>query len=195
MGAVFGIVAAVIALVGLIVALGHVGYLALLNNAAKKRGMSGGTTTDYVNSRWKVAGGTAGVALLGLLLTAGQSVPVDVIAGPAAHLRRNGARHRGAAARRRRRALREAGARLHALAFPQPALNPRGWHRIADPRNHGSPDLETITEPFPDTGRRGHPLGAALAWASGPIRPTGGNALRRAAGQSGERSVAGVKRM
>jgi hypothetical protein len=79
MGAVFGIVAAVIALVGLIVALGHVGYLALLNNAAKKRGLSGGTTTDYVNGRWKVAGGTAGVALLGLLLTAGQSVPVDVV--------------------------------------------------------------------------------------------------------------------
>jgi hypothetical protein len=75
MGAVFGIVAAVIALVGLIVALGHVGYLALLNNAAKKRGLSGGTTTDYVNSRWKVAGGTAGVALLGLLLTSGGTVP------------------------------------------------------------------------------------------------------------------------
>jgi hypothetical protein len=79
MGAVFGIVAAVIALVGLVVALGHVGYLALLGNAAKKRGLSGGTTTDYVNSRWKVAGGTAGVALLGLLLTAGNSVPVDLV--------------------------------------------------------------------------------------------------------------------
>jgi len=79
MGAVFGIVAAVIALVGLLVALGHVGYLALLGNAAKKKGLSGGTTTDYVNSRWKVAGGTAGVALLGLLLTSANSVPVDVI--------------------------------------------------------------------------------------------------------------------
>ncbi|OZM80644.1 hypothetical protein CFP66_20920 [Pseudonocardia sp. MH-G8] len=75
----FGIVAAVIALVGLIVALGHVGYLALLNNAAKKRGLSGGTTTDYVNSRWKVAGGTAGVALLGLLLTSGDTVPIDIV--------------------------------------------------------------------------------------------------------------------
>jgi hypothetical protein len=79
MGAVFGIVAAVIALVGLLVALGHVGYLAMLNNAAKKRGLSGGTTTDYVNSRWKVAGGTAGVALLGLLLTSSHSVPADLI--------------------------------------------------------------------------------------------------------------------
>ena len=79
MGEVFGIVAAVVALVGLLVALGHVGYLALLNNAAKKRGISGGTTTDYVNSRWKVAGGTAGVALLALLLTSANSVPVDLV--------------------------------------------------------------------------------------------------------------------
>jgi hypothetical protein len=79
MGAVFGIIAAVVALVGLLVALGHVGYLAMLNSAAKKRGLSGGTTTDYVNSRWKVAGGTAGVALLGLLLTSANSVPVDLI--------------------------------------------------------------------------------------------------------------------
>jgi hypothetical protein len=79
MDAVFGIVAGVVALVGLLVALGHVGYLAMLNNAAKRRGLSGSTTTDYVNSRWKVAGGTAGVALLGLLLTAANNVPVDII--------------------------------------------------------------------------------------------------------------------
>jgi hypothetical protein len=79
MGAVFGIVAAVVALVGLLVALGHVGYLAMLNNAAKKRGLSGGTTSDYVNGRWKVAGGTAGVALLALLLTSADSMPVDLI--------------------------------------------------------------------------------------------------------------------
>jgi hypothetical protein len=79
MGDVFGIVAAVIALIGLLVAVGHVGYLALLGNAAKKKGLSGGTTTDYVNSRWKVAGGTAGVALLGLLLTRADSVPIDLV--------------------------------------------------------------------------------------------------------------------
>jgi len=79
MGTVFGIVAAVVALVGLLAALGHVGYLAMLNNAAKKRGLSGGTTADYVNSRWKVAGGTAGVALLGLLMTTSSSVPIDLI--------------------------------------------------------------------------------------------------------------------
>ncbi len=36
-----GIVAALIALAGLLAALGHVGYLALLNNAARKKGASG----------------------------------------------------------------------------------------------------------------------------------------------------------
>lgn len=71
----FGIVAAVIALVGLLVALGHVGYLAMLNNASRKRGLSGGTTSEYVAGRWKVAGGTSAVALLGLLLTTGGFTP------------------------------------------------------------------------------------------------------------------------
>jgi hypothetical protein len=79
MGTVVGIVAAVIALLGLIVALGHVGYLAMLNSAARKRGLSGGATSEYVSGRWKVAGGTAAVALLGLLLTNADSTPVDVI--------------------------------------------------------------------------------------------------------------------
>ena len=79
MGTVFGIVAAVIALIGLLVALGHVGYLAMLNSAARKRGISGGATSDYVSGRWKVAGGTAAIALLGVLLTRADSIPVDVI--------------------------------------------------------------------------------------------------------------------
>jgi hypothetical protein len=76
--AVFGIVAAVVALVGLLAALGHVGYLAMLNNAAKKRGISGGRTSEYVSGRWAMAGGTAAVALVGLLLTTGGLVP-DVL--------------------------------------------------------------------------------------------------------------------
>jgi hypothetical protein len=75
MGTVVGIVAALVAILGLLAALGHVGYLAMLNNAAKKRGAAGGSTIDYVNGRWKVAGGTAGVALLGLLLTSGGVFP------------------------------------------------------------------------------------------------------------------------
>jgi hypothetical protein len=75
MGAVVGVVAAVIALLGVIVALGHVGYLAMLRNAAKDRGASGAATLEYVDDRWKVAGGTALVALLGLLLTSGGLAP------------------------------------------------------------------------------------------------------------------------
>ncbi|MGI9002586.1 MAG: hypothetical protein ACR2GH_13100 [Pseudonocardia sp.] len=75
MDTVFGIVAAVVALVGLLVALGHVGYLAMLNNAAKQRGAAGGSTADYVSGRWKIAGGTTAVAALGLLLTTGGVVP------------------------------------------------------------------------------------------------------------------------
>lgn len=79
MGIAVGIVAFVIALVGLLVTLGHVGYLAMLNNAARKRGVAGGSTSEYVSGRWKVAGGTAAVAAVGLLLTGADSVPVDVV--------------------------------------------------------------------------------------------------------------------
>ncbi|WP_214367466.1 hypothetical protein [Pseudonocardia sp. H11422] len=79
MGAVVGIVAAVVALVGLLAALGHVGYLAMLNSAAKQRGAAGQPITDYVSSRWKVAGGAAGIAALGLLLTTGSGVGTDIL--------------------------------------------------------------------------------------------------------------------
>jgi hypothetical protein len=79
MGAVVGIIATVVALVGLLAALGHVGYLAMLNSAARKRGASGAYAVDYVSERWKVAGITAAVAALGLLLTAGSGVPIDVL--------------------------------------------------------------------------------------------------------------------
>jgi len=78
MGAVFGVVATVIALVGLLAALGHAGYLAMINQAARKRGASGGAAADYVSGRWKVAGVTTLAALLGLLLTSGGFTP-DVL--------------------------------------------------------------------------------------------------------------------
>ena len=70
-----GIVAFVIALAGLLVALGHVGYLAMLNGAAGDAPLARGATCEYVSGRWKVAGGTAAVALLGLLLTSGGLTP------------------------------------------------------------------------------------------------------------------------
>jgi hypothetical protein len=66
-----GIVFTLVALVGLLAALGHVGYVAMLNNAAKKKGAAGAEIAQYSKSRFPVAGGAAGVSLLGLLLTTG----------------------------------------------------------------------------------------------------------------------------
>jgi len=74
-----GLVAGLIALLGLLVALGNAGYLAMLGSAARKRGLSGDAVASYVKERKGVAVGTTGVALLGLLLTLGGSVPVDVL--------------------------------------------------------------------------------------------------------------------
>ena len=79
MGAVVGIVAGLIALLGVLVALGNAGYLAMLSSAARKRGLSGESTALFVKERKGVAVGTTAVALLGLLLTLGGSVPVDVL--------------------------------------------------------------------------------------------------------------------
>lgn len=79
MGTVVGIVALLVALAGLLAALGHVGYLAMLRSAAGRRGISGSAAGQYADQRWKAAGGTAAVAALGLLLTAPASVPVDLL--------------------------------------------------------------------------------------------------------------------
>jgi hypothetical protein len=79
MGTVFGIVAVVVALVGLLVALGNVGYLAMLNNAAKKRGAAGAPISDYVKGRLPLAGGATVGGAVALLLSTGGVVP-DVLA-------------------------------------------------------------------------------------------------------------------
>ena len=79
MGAVVGIVAGLIALLGLLVALGNAGYLAMLNSAARKKGLAGESTVHFVQRHRGTAAVTTGVALLGLLLTLGGSVPVDVL--------------------------------------------------------------------------------------------------------------------
>ena len=79
MGAVVGIVAGLIALLGLLVALAHAGALMMYKKAAVEKGAAGEPTRQYVQTRWKAAGASAGVALLGLLLTTGESVPLDVI--------------------------------------------------------------------------------------------------------------------
>lgn len=66
-----GIVATLVALLGLLVALANLGYLGMLRNAAAKRGAAGAQLMDDIRGRLPVAGGAAAAALVGLLLTAG----------------------------------------------------------------------------------------------------------------------------
>jgi len=75
MGAAFGIVAFLVALVGLLVTLGNAAYLAMLSSAANKRGIAGETTLDYVRAQRTTAGVLAAVALVALLFTNGGVVP------------------------------------------------------------------------------------------------------------------------
>ena len=78
MGVVFGFVAFLVALLGLLVTLGNAGYLAMLSSAANKRGISGEAVLDYVRGQRATAAVLAGVALVGLLCTSGGPV-LDVL--------------------------------------------------------------------------------------------------------------------
>jgi hypothetical protein len=78
MGSVLNVLAVVIALIGLVSAVAHDGYLAMLASAARKRA-GGGPVASYVRSRWPIAGVTTGVALLSLLMTSGNAF-MDVLA-------------------------------------------------------------------------------------------------------------------
>jgi hypothetical protein len=69
---VLNLIAVIVAVVALLAALGHAGYLAMLNSAANKKGAVGAPVGQYVRSRWAIAGVTTAGALLSLLLTNGE---------------------------------------------------------------------------------------------------------------------------
>lgn len=71
-------IAVIVALVGLLAALAHGGYLLMLGSAARRRA-GGEPVTQQVRSGLPVAGVTVGVALLALLLTSGGGF-ADVLA-------------------------------------------------------------------------------------------------------------------
>lgn len=78
MGTVVDLVAWIVALVGLLVSLGYGGYLFMLSSVAAKRPGASHLAAD-ARRRIPAAGGIALGALVALLLTGADSVPVDII--------------------------------------------------------------------------------------------------------------------
>ena len=70
MGTIWGFIAVLVALGGLLAVIGNDAYLALLNNVARKR-PGGEMTTAYVKKQVPMAAGTTAGALVALLLTSG----------------------------------------------------------------------------------------------------------------------------
>jgi hypothetical protein len=73
------LIAVIVTIVAIVAALAHAGYLAMLNSAAKRRGMSGSTVASYVRGRWPIAGVTTAGALIALWFTSGGGF-LDVLA-------------------------------------------------------------------------------------------------------------------
>jgi hypothetical protein len=70
MGWLINLIAVVVSLLGLLIALGHDGYLAMLTNVARKR-PGGEPVAKWVQGRVPVAAGTTLGAIVALLLTNG----------------------------------------------------------------------------------------------------------------------------
>lgn len=79
MATLISTLAVIMAIASVLAAVGHLGYLALLRSAAHRRA-GGEPVARYVDGRWPIAGGTAAVSLLALLLAAGSAVPVNILA-------------------------------------------------------------------------------------------------------------------
>ena len=77
MDAVIGLIAAIIAILGVVAALGYDGYLLMIRSVATKRPGAGHLAAD-AGKRLPMAGGLTLVALVGLLFTAGGPV-LDVL--------------------------------------------------------------------------------------------------------------------
>ena len=75
---VLHLIAVIVAILAVVAAVVHGGYLAMLNSAAKRR-PGAAHITQWVNGRWGVAGATGGVALLALFFTGGGAF-LDVLA-------------------------------------------------------------------------------------------------------------------
>jgi hypothetical protein len=73
------LIAVIVVIVAIVAALAHAGYLAMLNSAAKRRGISGNAASTYVRGRWPIAGATTLGALIALWFTSGGGF-LDVLA-------------------------------------------------------------------------------------------------------------------